>query len=111
MFGRWFAKKPPVPEEPNQASSALSPKPTGEGKSVALLLQIGLDHHQAGRLSNAEDLYGEVLAVEPNNFDALHLMGLAEHALGRSEQAAELVSRAVAVNPSNGMALANLAEI
>ncbi len=46
-------------------------------------LRAALSHHQQGRLTEAQVLYRQVLAVEPSNADAHHLMGLL--ALGRHD--------------------------
>ena len=46
-------------------------------------LRAALSHHQHGRLTEAQMLYRQVLAVEPSNADAHHLMGLL--ALGRHD--------------------------
>ena len=40
---------------------------------------IGLQHHQAGRLQAAEQIYRQILAVEPNHADAIHLLGVIAH--------------------------------
>src|SRR5262245_40528610 len=32
--------------------------------------------HQAGRLAEAEKIYGQILKVQPNHFDSLHLVGV-----------------------------------
>src|SRR5262245_37239060 len=37
--------------------------------SIAKAIQAGLEHHQAGRLSQAEALYRQVLRAEPANPD------------------------------------------
>jgi len=57
-----------------------------------------LRHHQAGRLAEADRLYGEVLAAEPGHLHALHFRGALAHAAGRNEEAVELIGRALALN-------------
>ena len=42
---------------------------------------IGL--HQAGHLPAAEQMYREILKVQPHNYDALHLLGVLLHQKGR----------------------------
>jgi 2-polyprenyl-3-methyl-5-hydroxy-6-metoxy-1,4-benzoquinol methylase/Flp pilus assembly protein TadD len=53
-------------------------------------------HHQAGQLTEADRLYAQVLAAEPDNAHALHLRGAIAHATGRHRDAVELISRAIA---------------
>ena len=62
-------------------------------------LTIGLDHHRAGRWSDAQGCYRRVLTVDPSNPDAHHLLGLL--ALGRGElaEARGHFSRLVALRP------------
>ena len=55
-----------------------------------------LAHHEAGRLREAEQLYRRVLAADPQNADALHLLGLVAHQAGRSDVAVTLIGRAIA---------------
>jgi len=55
-------------------------------------------HHQAGRLAEAERLYRQVCAVDPNHFAALHRLGVVAHQLGRPD-AADILTRAVALKP------------
>jgi tetratricopeptide (TPR) repeat protein len=62
-------------------------------------LGIGLHHHLAGRLADAEYLYRAFLAVDPNNADGLHLLGVLAHQTGRTQLAVELIRAAIAVNP------------
>src|SRR5690349_5398119 len=63
------------------------------------LLQQGLAHHQAGRLNDAEMVYRRVLAEQPDNPDALHLLGVLATQVGRAEAAVPLLRRAVQVLP------------
>ena len=58
-----------------------------------------MKHHRAGNLSLAEQLYRQVLDIDPDQVDALHLLGLTGAQLGRSEQAMEFLGRAVRVRP------------
>ncbi|MFC3231277.1 tetratricopeptide repeat protein [Marinibaculum pumilum] len=75
------------------------------------LLRDAVARHRAGRLQEAAGLYRQVLAAEPKNADALHLLGLVEREAGRLDKAAGLVRRAVRLRPANPTFLFNLAII
>jgi protein O-GlcNAc transferase len=62
------------------------------------LLAQALAHHQAGRLAEAERLYRQVCAADPNRFEALHRLGVVAHQLGRPD-AADILARALALRP------------
>ena len=61
-------------------------------------LAIAVQHHQAGRLPAAEQIYRRILAVEPNHADALHLLGVIAHQAGKDAIAVETIRRAIAAN-------------
>ena len=61
-------------------------------------LTTALRHHQAGELAEADRLYAQVLAAEPNNAYALQLRGALAHSAGRNEDAVELIGRAIALD-------------
>ena len=61
-------------------------------------LESATQHHRAGRLEQAEAGYREVLAREPRNADALHLLGVVAHQSGRYGEAIALISEAIALN-------------
>jgi predicted O-linked N-acetylglucosamine transferase (SPINDLY family) len=63
-------------------------------------LTRGLAHHQAGRLAEAEAIYRQVLAAEPTNAAALHLLGVLATHVGQHAAAAELISQAVQIEPT-----------
>src|SRR5437762_998249 len=63
-------------------------------------LRQGFQHHQAGRLQQAEMLYRQILQVEPDNADALHLLGLLAQQVGQAAVAIDLMLRAIALKPS-----------
>ncbi|MDR3579549.1 MAG: tetratricopeptide repeat protein [Oryzomonas sp.] len=54
-------------------------------------------HHKAGRAFEAEKCYRQVLEIEPENFDALHLLGLLAHQVGRNDIAVELIQKALQI--------------
>ena len=63
------------------------------------LLQIGLRHHRAGELPQAERAYHEILARDPRHADALHWLGVIAHQVRRHEAAVELIDKAIQINP------------
>ena len=67
--------------------------------TVDQALQLAFQHHQAGRLLDAEGLYHQILAVQPRHADALHLAGLVAHQTGRHDLAVKMIFKAVAVSP------------
>jgi tetratricopeptide (TPR) repeat protein len=75
---------------------------------VAGLLELGLQHHSAGRLDQAEAAYREILAAEPDNIDALHFLGVVAYQRGAHAQAEELISGALRRHPANAPAHNNL---
>lgn len=62
-------------------------------------LEIALQHHQAGRLEQAERLYEMVLKNEPDHPAALHSLGIIAYHNGRSEEAVSRINKAIAINP------------
>jgi tetratricopeptide (TPR) repeat protein len=63
------------------------------------LLQDALRLRRAGKLSQAAELYGEVLRSEPKHFEALHALGILHYQGGRLEEAVRLIGEASNVNP------------
>jgi len=62
-------------------------------------LNLARQHHQAGRLKEAERLYRQILEVQPANVDALHLLGVVALQCGHAAGAVELIGKAIALNP------------
>ena len=78
--------------------------------TVEQALQIALQHHQAGRLPEAESIYRQILAAVPNHADSLHLLGTLRHSTGHADGVG-LIRQAIALNPSFPAALSNLGEV
>lgn len=73
-------------------------------------LDLAKSHHQEGRLSDAEILYRQILGVEPNHPDAIHLLGTIAHQVGKHDQAIELINRAIEINQRQPAYFSNLGE-
>jgi len=78
--------------------------------TVQRACELALQHHRDGRLAEAEALYRQILEVQPNHFDALHLLGVIAHQSGRGDVAVDLMRRAIALHPNHPSALFNIAE-
>ncbi len=70
--------------------------------TISEALAIAVQHHQAGRLQAAEQVYRQILAVEPNQPDAIHLLGVIASRLGRPEVAVQYIERAIQLRGSDG---------
>jgi len=78
--------------------------------SVPQAFQLALQHHQAGRLAEAEALYRQVLAVQPDHASAWHMLGVATRQSGLLSLAEEQIRRAISLDPHNAAAHCNLGE-
>ena len=67
-----------------------------------------LEHHRAGRLAEAVEIYQQILQANPNHADALHLMGNAACQLGDFKFAITLISKACDEIPNNTSYLISL---
>jgi predicted O-linked N-acetylglucosamine transferase (SPINDLY family) len=76
--------------------------------TVSEALAIAVQHHQAGRLQAAGQIYRQILQAEPTHADALHLLGVVSAQRGNRDAAVELIRRALTVRPRWPEALANL---
>jgi protein O-GlcNAc transferase len=73
-------------------------------------LQLGLSHHRAGRLAEAEVVYRRILEFEPNQADAIYFLGRIAHQAGRLDEAVAFSKRAIAADPSESTFVHSLAE-
>jgi predicted O-linked N-acetylglucosamine transferase (SPINDLY family) len=56
-------------------------------------------HHQASRFAEAEAIYRQVLAADPSNDAALHLLGVLANQLGHPDASIALIGRAIEIEP------------
>src|SRR5262249_53504121 len=69
-----------------------------EREGSAEFLALGLEHHQAGRVTEAEACYRRVLATQPDHSDALHLLGVIAQQVKRYDVAVDLIGQAIKRN-------------
>lgn len=70
-------------------------------QQIASALRRGLVYLQAGHFPQAITVFKQILALAPNQPDALHLLGTIALREGRVEQAVDLISRALKHHQNN----------
>ena len=71
-------------------------------------LQRAFACHRKGELDQAGALYQEVLATQPAQLDALHLMGVIAVQTKQFAQAVSWIARALEIDPANAAAHNNM---
>jgi protein O-GlcNAc transferase len=72
------------------------------------VLHSAIEAHQAGNFQMAEDLYREVLRIEPDHFYALHYLGVLHCQRGNFDSAISYIKKALQSNSSDSHAYYNL---
>jgi tetratricopeptide (TPR) repeat protein len=76
--------------------------------ALRTLLEQGKQHHQAGRLSEAERSYQLALEMAPGHPEAFHLLGLLAYRVNQFDQAIALINQAIEETPANPLYWFNL---
>src|SRR5436190_17658213 len=76
--------------------------------SIAQALEAALQLQRAGDAAQAEEIYRQVLAQQPQQPLALHLLGVIEEERGNSKIAEDLIRRSIAIDPAEPTAYGNL---
>ncbi|MBI4663443.1 MAG: tetratricopeptide repeat protein [Verrucomicrobia bacterium] len=71
-------------------------------------LQEALSLHKQGKLDEASKLYRQILAADPRQASALHLMGLLAVQQERAEEAVGWLQKSLAVNPNSAVCWSDL---
>ncbi len=96
----------------NEAKTAPGHTPCKQVKlAIDEALEIGLQLHQNGNLTQAEMLYVRILEAAPENLNALHYLGLLCHQQNRSKEAAGLIKQIITLAPENADAHNNLGNV
>jgi len=69
---------------------------------------LALQHHRAGRLQDAEQLYRQILTEQPEHAAATHNLAVIARQIGRSDVAVNMLRRAIALKPNFAEAHTNL---
>jgi len=83
------------------------PLPKGKPIDVPRTVHQALELHHQGRIAEAEQLYATVLAVRPDNIDALQMLGVIKLARGELVTALRLVAAAMQLRPKSPQILLN----
>jgi protein O-GlcNAc transferase len=70
-----------------------------------------VEHHRAGRLELAEQLYRDVSTADSRYADALHLSGVAALQLGRHDDALHLIEQAIQARPESAAYQLSLGQV
>jgi tetratricopeptide (TPR) repeat protein len=97
-MGDGFADRRPVLGKRMSDSPRASASDRERRFDTRQALERGLGLHQAGRLNEAERLYRQILEIDPNHADGLHLLGVIAHETGHSEAAVDLIGKAITRN-------------
>jgi protein O-GlcNAc transferase len=76
--------------------------------TIEQAFDAALQHHQAGRLVEAEGIYRGILAQQPRNADVMQLLGVLASQVNAHDQALELLRGAIAIVPDFAEAHGNL---
>src|SRR5262245_17704703 len=66
---------------------------------VQTTFQHGLALHQSGQIAQAQMLYEEILKIQPEHYDALHLSGVIAFETKNYQTALDLIDRAIKIHP------------
>ncbi len=81
----------------------------GASANAQALFAEGAQHHQAGRLSDAERCYRQAITADPRHPDALHWLGVLAGEAQRPDIALQLIDQAIAARPIFSEALTHRA--
>ena len=71
-------------------------------------IRLAFKYHRSGDLQQAENIYREILKIQPDNVDALHFLGILKYQLGNYDSAIECIEKVLQRNPNDPDAYYNL---
>ena len=75
---------------------------------LAAIFNLALKNHQENKLDVAQDLYNQVLKIDPNHLGAHNNLGVSFKALGENQKAKDCYEKAIELKPDYAEALTNL---
>ena len=79
--------------------------------TVQQFMDVARQHHRAGQLDQAQMLYRQILALQPDHSPALQLLAQVRFQQGKIEEAEQFLRRAIALEPRVANLLSNLGSI
>ena len=73
-------------------------------------LNRAIELHRGGNLPAAEQIYRQILAVQPQHADAIQLLGVIANQVGKPELGVQYIQAAIQLNPNSAMYYNNLGE-
>ena len=98
-------KKATESSTPVQTASPLFDQQT---LTLRQTFDLALQHHRAGNLSKAKNIYQQILEREPNQPNALHLLGVIAYQGGENDIALDLIRKTLTLKPDFAEAHSNL---
>ena len=89
-------------------AAAAAPSTSAAPSWVPQAMRAALRAQRNGAGNEAARLYRQVLAADPSNFDATHMLGLVEYERGHHESALALIKHAIELRPDLGVPRHNL---
>ncbi len=71
-------------------------------------IQLAQQHHQAGHLQDAEQIYRQILNADPNNADAYYFLGVIALQVGKFDIAIQFIKKAIQIIPNIPVCYSNL---
>jgi tetratricopeptide (TPR) repeat protein len=98
--------------QPRKTRSAHS-RGLSEKSSVVIqdMLATALAHHREGRKNEAALIYRQILALDAQQADSLHLLGMVAFQDGGHDTAVEMIRKAIAINQTDAAYHSNLGTI
>ena len=87
--------QPPLAQRDRRARQQSEMPPSA---GIQQLLLKAVSYHRAGRLTEAARIYRQILAVDAEQPDSLHLLGMIAFAAGGHDLAVAMIRKAIAIN-------------
>jgi protein O-GlcNAc transferase len=87
---------------------AIDGKDHTPNAKISALFAAAVGHHRSRRLAEAEQLYREILAIDPNHADANHYLGSLASQVGRNDIAVAFIGKAISLRNNDPAMHSNL---
>lgn len=104
----------PSPVATPDAPSAPSAQASADqviSNVIQQILDAAIRFHRAGQFQQAAQLYGQILQMNPNHADSLHLLGMVASQARQTSLAVDLIQRAIAIDGGVAAYHSNLGSI